>query len=200
MRDFVINSSLNLIKKSNPEYTDEKIEILEYGLTGLYIFVSKSVIIFTIAYYLGILKELFIFMLIYNFLRIVSFGAHANSSFGCLFASTFSFLSATYLCKYYSFSYGFKIIFGIIGIICIYSFSPADTEKRPIINPKRRAIYKSLSTIIAVVMVFCSIIIDDIFISNSFVIALLIQSFMVSPFAYKLLNQKYNNYKDYLND
>lgn len=200
MRDYIVSGSLSLIKRDNPDYSDEKLEILEYGLTGLYIFISKSIVIFTIAYFLGILKELIIFMLIYNLIRSVSFGMHATSSTACLIASAVSFLSATYLCKNYVLPIGFKIIFGIISIIYVYLHSPADTEKRPIISPKRRLIYKSLSTFIAFIMVICSIILDSIFISNSFTIALLMQCFMISPFAYKMTGQKYDNYKDYLDN
>ena len=200
MRDYIVSGSLNLIKRDNPDYSDEKLEILEYGLTGLYIFISKSIVIFTIAYFLGIFKELIIFMLIYNLIRSVSFGMHATSSTACLIASAISFLSATYLCKNYVLPIGFKIIFGIISIIYVYLHSPADTEKRPIISPKRRLIYKSLSTFIAFIMVICSIILDNVFISNSFTLSLLIQSFMISPFAYKITGQKYDNYKDYLNN
>ena len=200
MRDYIVGGSLNLIKKDNPNYSDEKLEILEYGLTGLYIFISKSIVIFTIAYFLGILKELFIFMIIYNLIRSVSFGMHATSSTACLIGSAVSFLSATYLCKYFTLPIGFKVIFGIISIIYVYLHSPSDTEKKPIISPKRRLVYKSLSTLIAFIMVICSIVLDNVFISNSFIIALLIQCFMISPFAYKITGQKYDNYKDYLDN
>lgn len=198
MRNYIVGGSLNLIKKDNPNYSDEKLEILEYGLTGLYIFISKSIVIFTIAFFLGILKELIIFMLIYNLIRSVSFGMHATSSTACLIASAVSFLSATYLCKNYIVPMGFKVIFGIISIIFVYVYSPADTEKRPIVNSKRRFIYKLLSTLIAFIMVICSIVLYDTFISNSFIISLIMQCFMISPLAYKLTGQKYDNYKDYL--
>lgn len=197
MRDYLVGNSLNIIKKQNPDYSNEKIEILEYGLTGLYIFISKSIVIFSIAYFLGILKELIIFMIIYNLIRTVSFGMHATSSMACLIGSAISFLLATYLCKFFALPIGFKIVFGIIAIIYVYLHSPADTEKRPIISPKRRLIYKVLSTLISIIMVICSILIDNMFISNSFIIALLIQCFMISPFAYKITGQKYDNYKEY---
>ena len=197
MRDLVINNSLNLIIKNNPDYDEEKIEILKYGLTGLYIFVSKSIIIFTIAYFLGILKELIIFMIIYNFIRSVSFGVHATSSSGCLIASAISFLSATYICNNTILPIWFKLVFGIIGILFILKYSPADTEKRPIVSPKRRLIYKTLSTIIAVIMVICSFTINNVFISNSCIIALLIQCVMISPFIYRITHQRYDNYKYY---
>ena len=61
MKEFVVNNSLAIIKKSHPEFSSEKMEILEYGLTGFYIFISKTIIIFLVAYFLGILKELIIF-------------------------------------------------------------------------------------------------------------------------------------------
>lgn len=198
MREFVVSHSLNLIKQDNPEYSDEKMEVLRYGLEGLYILISKSIIIFSIAYFLGIFWELLIFMLIYNLIRTFSFGVHASSSTICLIASAFSFISMTYLCKNVAIPQNIKVILGFLGIICIFKYSPADTEKRPIINSKRRFIYKTLSVIIAITMVICSITIEDTFISNSFVIALIIQSFMTSPLAYRLFNQKYDNYKKYL--
>lgn len=197
MREYIINNSLNLIKKNNPDYSEEKMEILEYGLTGLYIFISKSIIIFTIAYFLGILKELIIFMIIYNAIRSVSFGLHATSSTVCLIASAITFLLATFISKNFVLPIWFKIIFGLIGILLIFKNSPADTEKKPIVSPKRRIIYKTISTIVALVMVICSYIVDDIFIANSCTIALIIQCVMISPITYKLTNQKYNNYKYY---
>lgn len=197
MREYLINNSLNLIKKNNPDYSEEKMEILEYGLTGLYILISKTIIIFAIAYFLGILKELIIFMLIYNAIRSVSFGIHATSSTVCLIASALTFLSATYISKTVILPIWFKIVFGIMGILLVLKYSPADTEKKPIVSSKRRRIYKILSTIVSVIMVACSLIINKTFIANSCILALLIQCVMISPIAYKLTNQKYDNYKNY---
>ena len=197
MREFIVGHSLNLIKQNNPDYSDEKIEILEYGLTGLYIFVSKSIVIFSIAYFLGIFKELLIFMIIYNCLRLVSFGAHATSSVGCLVASTTSFLSATYLCKSIIIPQNIKVILGIMGIVCVYLYSPADTEKRPIISPKRRMIYKTLSTLVAFFMIVFSLTLSNDFLANSCTVCLILQCIMIMPITYKLINQRYDNYKYY---
>ena len=197
MREFVIGNSLAMIRKDNPNYSDEKMEIIEYGLTCLYIFVTKSIVIFTVAYFLGILKELIIFMLIYNALRYVSFGIHATSSLKCLISSASIFLLSTYICKISSIPLWFKLIFGLLGILYVLKHSPADTEKRPIVSPKRRMIYKTLSTIVAIIMVVSSLLLKDQFLSNSCIISLLIQCVMISPITYKLTNQKYDNYKDY---
>lgn len=199
MREIIVGRSLDLIRKNNPEFSEEKMELLEYGLTGLYIFTSKSIIIFSIAYFLGILKELIIFMIIYNSLRLVSFGAHATSSTICLIASTVAFLSATYLCKYAIIPQNIKVILGIMGIICVFYYSPADTEKRPIISPKRRAIYKILSTLVALFMVIFSLVLSNEFLANSCIVGLILQCIMIIPITYRLTNQKYGNYKEYVN-
>jgi len=197
MKNFIINNSLSLIKKYYPDYTKEKITEIEYGLVGLYLLISKSIIIFTIAYILGIFKELFIFTIIYNIVRAPSFGAHASKSWVCLIISSSLFISATYLCNSVTLPIWFKIVFGIIGIILIFIYSPADTAKRPIINPKRRIMYKLTSTIIAIIFVFLSLYVKNNFLANSFIIALLLQTFFISPLSYCILGQSYNNYKKF---
>lgn len=197
MKELVINNSLNLVKRQYPDYDDEKIAVIRYGLEGIYLTVSKTIIIFLIAYFLGILKELIIFTLIYNAIRMPSFGAHAPSSAICLMASTTIFILSTYLCMAISISIWLKLLLGTIGIVIIFKNSPADTAKRPIINKKRRLCYKIISTVIAIIFVILSIAIQDNFISNSLMLGLMIQSMMTSRITYKLFGQTYDNYKNY---
>ena len=197
MKDVFINNSMNIIKKYYPNYSEEKLSELKYGLLGLYLLISKSIIIFGIALYLGIFKELLIFTIIYNVLRAPSFGIHASKSWICLISSTVIFILSSYLSVSISIPINIKIIFGIIGIILIYKNSPADTSKRPIIDPKRRHTYKLISTIIAVIFVIFSLIINNRFLSNSFIFALLIQCIFTSPTMYKICGEPYDNYKRY---
>ncbi len=197
MKELVINNSLNLVKRQYPDYDDEKIAVIRYGLEGIYLTISKTIIIFLIAYFLGILKELIIFTLIYNVIRMPSFGAHAPSSAICLVASTTIFILSTYLCMVISISIWLKLLLGTIGIVIISKNSPADTAKRPIINKKRRLCYKIISTVIAIIFVILSITIQDNFISNSLILGLMIQSMMTSRITYKLFGQTYDNYKNY---
>ena len=96
MKAVFINNSMSLIKKYYPEYSDVKLEELKYGLLGLYLLITKSIIIFGIAIFLGIFKELLIFTIIYNILRAPSFGMHASKSWICLVASTTIFILSTY--------------------------------------------------------------------------------------------------------
>lgn len=194
MKKIIVNFLIKSIKKKN--YSDEKLEIIKYGLESIYILISKTIIIFLIAYILGIFKEVLIFSLIYNIIRMPSFGLHATKSWICLVSSTFIFIIAPYLCNIYISNILVRAVIGIICILFIYKNAPADTYKRPIISKKRRKIYKLVSTFLAITMVGLSLIININFIKNSLIMALVIQCFMISPFVYSIFDLPYNNYKN----
>ena len=198
MRKKFISSSLRAIKRKYPEYSDEKLDELRYGLEGLYILVTKSVIIFGIAYLLGILWELIIFTVLYNIIRATSFGIHATKSWICLVSSLMIFIGATYLSTVLVIPTGTKIILGILVVIYIHIYSPADTKKRPIVSPKRRFVYKTVSTVIACIYAVTCVVITNDFLANSLLFALIIQCLMISPLTYKLSGQPYDNYKTYI--
>ena len=197
MKEVFINNSMSLIQKYYPNYSEEKLAELKYGLLGLYLMISKSIIIFGIALYLNIFKELLIFTIIYNILRAPSFGMHASKSWICLVSSASIFILSTYLSINIHIPINIKLIFGILGIIFIYKNSPADTKKKPIISPKRRRIYKTISTIISIAFVITSLIISNNFLSNACIFSLLIQCIFTSPTMYKICGEPYNNYKNY---
>ena len=197
MKKIVMDYTMNLIKK-NGDFDEEKLAIIKYGLEGLYLTITKLIIIFLLAYVLNIFKEVIIFLLIYNIIRTTSFGLHATKSWICLLSSTLIFIGVPFICKYIYLTKYFKVVLGLILILFIYKNSPADTHKRPIVNPKRRMFFKYISTFIAIIFIYCSILIDNNFISNCFILSLLVQSFMISPSIYKLFNLPYNNYLTYL--
>ena len=198
MKEAFINSSMNMIQKYYPNYSEVKLAELKYGLLGLYLMISKSIIIFSIAIFLGIFKELLIFTVIYNIIRASSFGMHASKSWICLVASTSIFILLTYLSLNVTIPINIKLIIGIIGIIFMYKNSPADTAKKPIVSLKRRKIYKTISTLLAIIFVICSLIIDNNFLSNSFILSLVLQNIFISPTTYKIFNEPYDNYKSYV--
>ena len=197
MQDIIIRKCMNIVSE-NKEFTTEKLEEIEYGLISIYMVITKSFLIFGLAFIIGIFKELLIFMVLYNFIRIPSFGLHASKSSICLICSTLIFIGSLFLSMYISINIYIKLIIGIYTILRIFKNAPADTEKRPIINNKRRNIYKYISTFVAIIFVITSLFIKNNFISNSLLFSLVIQTLMISPFVYKMFNMKYDNYKDYI--
>ena len=197
MKKYIIGKCMNIIRKEK-NYDEEKLAEIEYGLVGIYLTFSKLIIITLLALILGIFKEMIIFLLIYNIIRMPSFGIHATKSWICLLVSTVGFIGIPWLCLNISIPDILKIVVGIIGIILMFKNSPADTKKRPIVNPKRRLVYKIISGLIAIAYVILSFIVKDNFISNGLLFSLVLQNIVISPLTYKIFKQPYNNYKEFL--
>lgn len=196
MQKKIINSIMKFIK-NNGNYDEIKLAEIKYGLEGLYLTITKLIVIFGLAILLNILKEVLIFLLIYNVIRTTSFGLHATKSWICLLSSTLIFIIVPLICKFVYLNIYIKIILGIILIILFYKNAPADTKKRPIVNPKRRLFFKYISVIITIIFICLSIYLKNNFMSNCFILSLVVQAFLISPLVYKIFRLPYNNYLNY---
>lgn len=197
MKKRIINKCINIIEQ-NKDYDEIKINEIKYGLEGIYLMITKLTIISLIAIFLNIFIEFIIFFSIYSIIRMPSFGIHASKSWICLIASTIIFIGIPLLIKNITVNIYLRLSIGFISTLHINFFSPADTYKKPIINEKRRKIYKTISTIISCIYIILAITIRNNFISNCFLFATILQNILISPITYKLCNQPYNNYKNYI--
>ncbi len=199
MKDYVISKTLNYIY-AHKEYTDLEKDTIGYGISNLYLQLTKTIVITSIAIILKIFIPYLIFTILYNIIRMPSFGVHAKKSWHCWVSSIIIFNVTPYLTTILNLNTDIKIIITLISILYITYYSPADTEKRPIISPKRRMIYKCLSCILSITYSFLCIYIKDQVVSNALLLSLLLQCIIISPFTYKLFGQPYNNYKEYLRE
>ena len=197
MKTKIIDSLMILIKQEK-HYDDEILEIIKYGLEGIYLTLSKLIIICVLAYFLDLFYEIIMFLILYSIIRMTSFGLHAKKRWVCLLSSTTIFVFVPFISLHIMIPIYLKVIIGIILIGLIYKNAPADTHKRPIVNYKRRMIYKYCSTFIAIIYIYCSILINNNFFSNCFIFTLLVQAIIISPLVYKIFKLPYNNYLTYL--
>ena len=170
---------------------------MQYGLESFYLITTKFIIILLISIPLHLIKELLIFSLFYMGIKKTSFGLHANSSKQCLIMSTILLLLIPYLCKITEFNSYHIMILGSISSTMFLLYSPADTHKKPLVSKKRRDIFKYISSMICVIYVITALYINNSFIINCLVYSVVIQSFFILPFAYKLFKQPYANYNLY---
>ena len=199
MKNLVVNKCIDFIKKYK-NYSDEDIAIIKYGLEGIYLSLSKVIIIIILSLLLSIFKEVIIFMILFNIIRSTAFGLHATKSYICLISSLLIFILIPYLCLNIDINVYIKCIILIVCILYIYKYAPSDTKKRPIVNRKRRAIYKFISVIIAITYSFIAILINNLFISNALLFSLIVECFMISPMVYKIFKLPYNNYIAFLKE
>lgn len=78
MKKRFLDGCIKLIKDNNKDISNEKIDEIRYGLEGVYLTISKTIFIFALTYVLGIFKEMFIMLIIFNILRTTGFGLHAK--------------------------------------------------------------------------------------------------------------------------
>ena len=195
MKEVFLNHTMNFIDANQKGLTDEDKEKLAYGLEGIYLTITKMVIILLIALLLGFLKEFIIALILFNIIRFPGFGFHASKSIVCLISSTILILGLPYLFSNMVIPLNIKIILCIVSIITFIIFAPADTHKRPLTNKKKRTIRKICTCLLALIYSAMVIIFNNYEISNLFLAALMIETIFVSPILYLLFGESYNNYE-----
>ena len=189
--------SINKIKEKG-KYSDEKLEEIEYGLETIYLTVTKLIIIFGVAFILGIVKETIVLLICYNLIRSSAYGLHASKSIYCLISSLLLFIGGVYVSIYLSsIPLYIKIVLGLLSIIMIIKYAPADTVKRPLINAKKRKRFKIISIIKSIIYLLLIIYFDKMQLSGFLLVGLVEAIIMIHPLVYKIFNLPYNNYKNY---
>lgn len=197
MKEKFLKNSIEKIKKKYPEYDEDKLEVISYGLEALYITITKTIVIFGIAFLLGVFKEVILILLFYNVIRTTAFGMHAKKSSHCYIISGVLFIGAAVLCKYVYINGYIKIIVSLVSFITIIKYAPADTYKRPLLNEKKRKIYKVISIVNSLIYVILICLFKDSLIASYITAGLFDASLMIHPLTYRVFHMPYNNYKSY---
>lgn len=197
MKKLIINKCMELVTTYNKDLSQRDIDKIKYGLEGLYLTITKLIFIIIVSIILGIWKETLLLILIFNGIRLTAFGVHAKRSIDCLISSTLFFILFPIICIKLTIPLIVRVILFIPLTVLIGIFAPADTEKRPLINKKKRKIYKMLSIMISIIYMTIAIVIKDNTLSNCFIFAIVIQIIIMLPITYKIFGVSYNNYKTY---
>lgn len=197
IKKVIINNSMKTIKSYYPDYDEEQLEKIQYGLEAIYLAITKVVVILVLSLILNTFLETIIVLLLFNLLRATGFGLHATKSWGCWVTSLPAFIVAPLICKHIDIPLYVLIIIASISLLSFIFFAPADTHKRPLIRKKRRIIYKVLTILIGITYLVLIIISDNMFFKNALAISMLIEAVLVCPLTYKLFKLPYNNYKTY---
>ena len=179
-------------------YSEKDKRIVHYGLETIYIFITKLLFITIISLFLGITKEMYIFIFFYSILRKYASGLHLSTSIGCTIVSTIILLTIPYLAILIKINMPTRIIIALICTIIFAIYSPADTYRKPIINGEKRRRLKFKSISVCIIYIFLTFIISDIFLLNCITLSISLQSLLIIPVTYKFFKQPYNNYKEYI--
>ena len=197
MKKVFLNTCLKAITENDPSIDKTKLDEIRYGLEGLYLTITKTIVIFALTIILGTFKGMLIMLFIFNILRKTGFGIHAKKSWQCWVSSLSIFVIFPYIAKLAILPKLLKVILSMISIAVMFLYAPADTYKRPLINKKKRMIWKTLSVINCSIMSIILIIIKDNTLSNLLLFGIYTEVALINPITYKIFKLPYNNYKTY---
>ena len=110
MKKYIMNHAMHVVKNNYPDYDDDKLDEIRYGLEAIYLSLTKVVVILLVTLILGIFKEAVMVLLFFNGLRLFAFGIHAKKSWQCWISSSILFMDIPYLCNNRNFSINLYII------------------------------------------------------------------------------------------
>ena len=197
MKKRFLNIIRNSIQKQSPNYSEDKLDEIMYGVEGIYLTITKMIIIFIFAFILGVAKELLLLLISFNFVRLFAFGMHADKSWICLVFSSILFLGGAFLSKYIVLDKVVLYLLYLIVFILVAAYAPADTVKRPLIKKKKRIRFKILSVIVVISYFIITLLITNNLIINVLIFGLIIECILISPLTYKAFKMPYKNYKNY---
>lgn len=194
MKQLFLENSMNFICKyqSISDYDKKKVK---YGLEGLYLTITKMVLLTILALLLNMFKEFILVVVFFNVIRYTGFGFHAEKSYQCLLFSAFNFIAIPFLLLHIQLSNFFVYTICAICIFHYLLFAPADTKKRPLSNKRKRIIRKIITVMIGFIYTLMIILLNNTYWTSIILSAMIIQAIIISPLIYRLFNQPYNNYK-----
>lgn len=197
MIDKICDYLTNKIKNKLPDIDNERAEVINYGIHLLVGEIPKTFVFIAIAAILGVLKEFFITVLVIFPYRAFSGGFHLKTHLGCIIGTSIMYCGIPLISKWIviigTIKYIVYALVWIFGMIMCKLYAPADTENVPILRKKDRKIKQILSYITLTITLIIGVIVKNNTISNIIVLGMLIQSIMISRFAYKITNNKYGH-------
>ena len=181
------------IGKEMPELTEERLEIINYGLENIIGEMPKILITIIVAFLFGIGDLTLWSLLVIAPYRCFSGGFHAKTHLGCIFCTTLMFCGTAFLAKnIYLSSHELKYIVislvWLFSIIMIKLYAPADTEELPILRKKDRKQKQILSYITVTIELIISTIIPNMMISKLIIFGMLFQTLTITKLVYKFAN------------
>lgn len=197
MVEKISNYIVNDLLYKGESVEQEQKEIVLYGVTKIIEDVPKYIGIFFICYFLGIVKESFIILLVSIFYKFFIGGVHARTNIGCFIFSTIYFVAPSLLMKYLIINKATLLTLYVItfltSIYVILKIAPADTEEVPILKKKKRNQNKVLAGIFLILMYLIMIIfVKNIQINFLITITILLINILTIKIVYKFFKCKYS--------
>lgn len=185
----------NKIRKEMPDVDDQRAEVINYGLQNIIGEFPKIIIVFIIAYILGIFEwTLFTFVALFIY-KGASGGIHLKTHLGCIVLTTAFYCLIPFVSQYFELvgiTKSIIILFvWVFGIVMIRFYAPADTEAIPILETTVRRKKQIVSYISFTIGLLIALLVKNSMITNILILANFIQTLTITKLAYRLTRSKY---------
>lgn len=191
--------TISLLKRLNKYYNMDEYD-MEYIFLGLYLIaelVTKSCLLLITSMIFGLTKEVFIMTIMFLLIRFFSSGIHMKSSISCTIISLIFYLGGSFIAERLLLSNNICLIILVILGSIIVKYSPADTEKRPILGAEKRKALQLRSGIVTALIIIFNILLGSNIVFRLTTVVFLVQMISVIPITYKVMKENYNNYLNY---
>ncbi len=209
MIDKLGNYFLDSVLYKGETVTEEKREIMLFGITRILEDIPKYIGIFLLSMLLNILPEVGVVLLITIMYKFFVGGAHARTNIGCFISSILYFWTPVYFAKFVNLAqihvYILYSITFFASLYVIVKIAPADTGEVPILNKNKRKKIK-ISAFISLILIYIVslLIINNIFIQTLIVITILLIDIFTTEPLYRLFKCQYSyeteEFKEYYNN
>ena len=185
----------NKIRKEMPDVDDQRAEVINYGLQNIIGEFPKIIIVFIIAYILGIFEwTLFTFVALFIY-KGASGGIHLKTHLGCIVLTAAFYCLIPFVSQYFELvgiTKSIIILFvWVFGIVMIRFYAPADTEAIPILETTVRRKKQIVSYISFTIGLLIALLVKNSMITNILILANFIQTLTITKLAYRLTRSKY---------
>lgn len=186
----------------NKQFNKSELELkkIKFGLQVIIINIGKLAIAIMSAYILNLMNYAVLTILFMIIVKKYSFGLHAKSNKVCTIVTTVMVLGIAYISKHNLINMKYIIVLAIIAFLGICKYAPADTTAHPLIGEKLRSKLKKKAIISIISLYVVTFALNINYITTIIVLTAFIQSLLINPLTYKLLNREWNNYEKYNNN
>ncbi|SNT22832.1 accessory gene regulator B [Anaerovirgula multivorans] len=137
---------VNVMKENNIIH-DKDFDWYVFGTEVFFITVIKYLVLFILAFILGLFKEAIVFILAFSSLRIQAGGVHSESFWKCLMITNILTFASIFLVKSIPMKYIIILlpILLIFSTILVFKYAPVDTPNKPLDQHEIKK-YKKRST------------------------------------------------------
>ncbi len=184
-----------IIAENVDGFSEEKLAEINYGIAVFITNSYKIILMFLMAMVAGVFKHFLLTFLCFGTLRTFAAGIHAKREWTCLPVSIIIYFGMVYASLHLKLNTVLTSIIFLFCFVVMLRYAPADTEERPIVSKKLRALLKRLSCIITTLFYLLTVHNSGTPVSLILTFSTVMECILILPATYRLVRSPYDNGK-----